>query len=529
MKMTKCFLIASLFVSSTLFSQTLADAIKQTTNEQFTKADASFNALLAAQPSNGDLYFYYGENHFKSGNTEMANKVYQKGADVNATNPLPYVGLGKVQWYQGKQAEAKANFYKATTLAAGKNATVLIKIAEVYIKAENKDFAEANKLLDQAQKLEPKNPEILLLKGDAVLEQNNDGSKAIAYYEEAAKLNPKSVSAILRIGKLWNRSKNYTAALDSYKKAISIDSLFAPAHGEMAEIYLRAGQFNNAVAKFKRYLELTNDCASRSRYAGALVEAKHFAEAIEAGNEALKCDSNNVYLYRYLAFSQYEQDDYTNGLINSQKFFLKANPDTKIIAPDYEYRAKLYAKNTKDSLSLILAIADFQKALELQPDKVELYGDIAGIYTKMQKYAEAIEAYKIKIAAGKANANDYFGMGRAYYLLKDFVNADSAFAQVIAAQPDLPIGYAWRAKANSQQDPKNEKWQAKPYFEQLIEKVKAEDIDKNKNYLIEAYNYLSAYYADKKDCPTLKLYMQKVLELDAANAQAKKVLAGLKC
>ena len=102
MKMPKCFLIASLLVSSTLFSQTLTDAVKQTTNEQFTKADASFNALLAAQPSNGDLYFYYGENHFKSGNTELANKVYQKGADVNATNPLPYIGLGKVQWYQGK-------------------------------------------------------------------------------------------------------------------------------------------------------------------------------------------------------------------------------------------------------------------------------------------------------------------------------------------------------------------------------------------------------------------------------------------
>lgn len=520
MKMTKCFFISSLIVSSSMFSQTLTEAIKQTTNEQFEKADATFNTLLSAQPNNGEIYFYLGENHFKNEYMEKANTTYQKGADVNATNPFPYVGLGKIQWYQGKQAEAKANFYKATTLAAGKNATVLIKIAEVYIDAETKDFTEANKLLDLAQKLEPKNPEVLLLKGDAVLEQSNDGSKAIAYYEEAAKLDPKSVTAILRIGKLWNRSKNYNAALDSYKKASLIDSSFAPAYREMAEIYARAGQFNNAVAKYKRYLEINNDCDARGRYAGFLLEAKYYLESIAAAKEALKCDPNNVYLYRYLAYAYFEVSppDFVLGLEGSNTFFSKTNADTKIIPKDYEYHAKLLSKNGKDSLALI----DFTKALQLQPEKVELNGDIATTYMKMKKYPEAIAYYDKKIVGNKANINDYFGLARAYYFSKDFIKADSATSQMIRSQPELALGYLWKAKVNVQQDLKNEKWLAKPFYEQYIAKAKPEE---NKKDLIEANTYLAAYYAKNKDCPNTILYFTKVLELDPANSQAKNFIS----
>lgn len=543
-----------MFISSTLFSQTLSEAIKYTTNEQFERADASFKTLLESQPSNGDNYFYYGENFLKNENMELANTSYQKGADVNATNPLPHVGLGKVQWYQGKQTEAKANFFKAITLAKtfnysnssgkqiaitveiGKNssvtkskyvlnseATVLIKIAEVYINAEVKNIPEAQNLLAQAIKLEPYNPEVYIATGDAYLEQN-DGSKAIEYYEKAGTLDPKSVKAVLRQGQLFNRAKNYNLALDLYKKASLIDSSFAPAYREMAEIYARAGQFNNAVAKYKRYLEINNDCDARGRYAGFLLEAKHFSESIEAAKEALKCDPDNIYLYRYLAYAYYEvaPPDYSSGLTNCNTFFSKAGADIKIIPKDYEYHAKLLSKNGKDSLALI----DFTKALEMQPDKVELNGDIAATYMKMKKYPDAITFFDKKIAANKATINDYFGLARAYYFSKDFIKADSATSQMIRLQPDLALGYLWKAKVNVQQDLNNAKWLAKPYYETYLAKAKPEE---NKKDLIDAYNYLAAYYAEKKDCSNVKLFMQKVLDLDPANAQAKKVIAGLKC
>lgn len=525
MKVTKCFIISSLIVSTSAFAQTLPDAIKKTTNEQFEKADADFKKLVAAQPSNGEVYFYYGENFFKSGNLEQANATYQKGAEVNATNPLPYVGIGKVLWSQNKAAEAKANFYKATTLAAGKNATVLLKIAEAYIKEDTKDFAEANKLLDQAQKLEPKNPDVFLLKGDAFLEQSNDGSKAIANYEQAAKLDPKSVKATLRIGQLWYRAKNYTSALDYYKKASLIDSSFAPAYREMAEIYGRAGQYPNAVAKYKRFLEINNDCDARSKYAGFLLEAKRYAESVEAAKEALKCDTTNLYTYRYLAYAYYEMTpaNYAAGLESSNKFFAKAKAKagTKLISQDYEYHAKHLSRTGNDSL----AILDYIKAMELEPEKVELYSDIAAACIKMKKYNEAIAAFNKKVELDKAGINDYYGLVRAYYYAKDYVKADSAASQMIRLKPELPIGYLWKGRANALQDPTSENGLAKPFYEQFISKIKPEETEKNKKELSEAYTSLAVYYAKKKDCANSTLYFKKVLEVDPTNTQAKNFVA----
>jgi tetratricopeptide (TPR) repeat protein len=525
MEKNNLFFGALMLLSSAIFSQTLSDAIKQTDNEQFETADATFKSLIQSQPNNGENYFYYGENYFKNDNLEMAKTTYQKGIDANATNPLCYVGLGKVQWYQNKAAEAKANFYKAITLAAGKNATVLMEIADAYIKAETKDINEAIKLLDMAIKLEPKNPEAFILKGDAYLEQN-DGTKAIENYEKAGVLDSKSVTAILRQGQLWFRAKNYDLALDLYKQASLIDSSFAPAYREKAEIYFLAGRYANAVAQYKRYLQLNNNCSARGRYAGFLNQAKQYKESIEAADEALKCNLSNPYLYRYKGYSQFETGDYINGLQTMNTFFDMAskNAKVKIISQDYEYRGRLYSKDTKDSTSLILAIADYKKALELDSTKKDLNGDIANTYFKMKKYPEAIATYKSKMENGKPNANDYFGIGRAYYYSKDFTNADFYFDQIIKSQPDLPLGYLWKAKTSVQLYPKNETWLAKPYYEQYIAKVKPTDTEKNKKDLMDAYTYIGVYYMHNKDNCTAKTFFKKVTELDSANTNAKKFL-----
>src|SRR6185295_13869646 len=96
----------------------------------------------------------------------------------------------------------------------------------------------------------------------------------------------------------------------------------------------------------------------------------------------------------------------------------------------------------------------------------ELNNEIANSYMKMKKSSEAIELFKAKIQSGaKISVNDYYSLGRAYYYSKDFVNADSSFSKIVTAQPDLALGYLWRAKANVQTDPENKQWKSKTWYE----------------------------------------------------------------
>lgn len=506
-------------------SQSLKVAIKLTDSEQYENAENAFSQLIKNDPNNGNYYFYYGENCFKNENLNQAQLLYQKGIEVNPTNGLNYVGLGKIHWFEGRESEAKNNFYKATTISKSADASVLMKMAEAYINADTKNITEAISLLNQAIKLEPNNPEIYILLGDAYLEQG-DGSKAISNYEKATDLDKTSVKAILRSGQLYGRAKNYSLALDYYKKAESIDSTFAPAYREKAELYYRSGQYERAIQQYEKYLSLNDNISARSRYASFLYVSKKYTDAIKEISTIQKADTSNAILYRLLGYSYYETGDYAKGMESITKFFDKATKrQTKIISSDYSYHGKLLAKTGQDSLGL----TKLRKGIEMETDsikKAELYSDIGTIYFKAKKSDQAISYFEKNIALiGKsATPTDYNRLGLAYFYSKNFTKADSAFLKITTIMPELPLGYIWRAKCNSNLDPKNESWLAKPFYETYLSKVKPEEVEKYKKDVIEANEYLGFYYFSNKEYVLSKPFWLKVQEIDPNNVKAKKAL-----
>ncbi|MBI2269096.1 MAG: tetratricopeptide repeat protein [Bacteroidetes bacterium] len=508
---------------SVLNAQTLNEAIRMTENEQFESANKVFENLVIAEPTNGNYFYYYGENYFKNDLFDKAKEKYQKGIEVNPNNAINYVGLGKIQQAQGNRTDADANFFKAKTISQSKSAPVLMELADVYINADVKKIPEAITLLNQASVLEPKNPEIYTLIGDAYLEQN-DGNMAIANYEKALNIDKKFTKAILREGKLYSRAKNYNLALDYYNKAIAIDSTFAPAFRERAELRFRAGQAERATADYEKYLKLNDNISARIRHASFKFVSKKYKEAVEEINAIQKKDTTDINMYRLLGYSLYETGDYVNGMMNMNKFFIKANAvGKKMLASDYEYLGKNQVKAGKDSLGTISLL----KAIQMDSTKTDLYSDIASGCLKQKNYPCAIMYYDKKIEASKdkiGGANDYYGLGRAYYFSKDYVKGDSAFAQLTRLQPNLPVGHLWRARCESQFDLDSKKGLAAPHYEKYIEKVGA-DVEKNKKDLIEAYEYLGYYNMLKKDYPKAKESWNKLKEIDPTNVKAKKALA----
>lgn len=535
---------AGLVLANMSFAQTLQDAITKSDNERYQAAAADFRALIAKEANKGDNYFYYGENFFKKGDLDSANIYYQKGAELNATYPLNYVGIGKVLWYKGKSADAKTNFFKAATLGANKNTEVMRKTAEAYINADNKSLDEAITLLNAAIKIDPKNAENHLLMGDALLEKNpTEGGPAIKEYDKFTELNPKSPKGILRAGKLYQRGRNYQLALDLYKKAEGIDATFAPAYREKAELYHLAGQKANAVESYKKYLELNNSEEARERYAAFVFNNKQYADAISEIEKLQNAGNNNLYLDRYLGYSYAELGNktdsmaYKKGLNAINKFFDKSSKvsNFKYVATDYKYKGLLLAKTGKDSLGVL----EMEKAIALDPKMAnDVLREMAKAQIKAKKYGQSIATYE-RIMGGdpkNLNAQDWYEFGRAYYYdggakqrekkdveaLGQFVKADTCFSKLAQISPAYAIAYFWRGKANVQQDVKDEKGLAKPHYEKAISLVKPEEKAGVKQNLIEAYLYLGSHFAfsKEKDLTKAKEYFNLVKELDPANKAA---------
>lgn len=521
MKNTNLILATVMLFSGITNAQTLYDAKRLTENEQFESAAKAFEQLITAEPANSSAYYYYGENYFQNDNAAQAKVMYQKGVAVNANSPINYIGLGKIEYINGNVAGAAENFTKAKTLSQNKSAEILMEIAEVYINSEKKNIPEALTLLNQAAKLEPKNPAVFMLIGDAYLEQN-DGNNAIVNYEKALGLDKKFIKAILREGKLYSRAKNYTLALDYYNKAIEIDSSFAPAFRERAELRFRAGQSERAASDYKKYLQLNNDLSAQVRFCEFEYVSKHYKSVCEECPKVLARDTTYINVYRILGYGCYETGDYVNGLLNMNKYFQKAQAAGKpFLASDYEYLGKNQLKNN-DSLG----VESLLKALEMDTTRTDFYSEIAASYMKQKNYPEAIIYYEKKIAldTAKASANDYLKLGQSYYNLKDYAKADTVFAKLIQVQPTSIYGYVYRARSNSQFDLDTKKGLAKPFYEQLIE-VASTDVEKNKKEIIEAYSYLGYYYIVTKQYKVAKENWLKVQELDPENEKAKKALA----
>ncbi len=110
--------------ASKLIAQNIETAKGYTICERFEDAQNMYETLLKAQPKNGDIYYYYGENFLYEYFTDTvygsikasaadAEKYFKQGIVADSNNPLCYVGMGKVSLMLKDRAKADKYFAKA--------------------------------------------------------------------------------------------------------------------------------------------------------------------------------------------------------------------------------------------------------------------------------------------------------------------------------------------------------------------------------------------------------------------------------
>jgi tetratricopeptide (TPR) repeat protein len=534
-----------------IIAQDLQSAIKLTRSEQFRKADIVYQTLLQKNPNDGSVYFYYGENYLQKyysdtltySINEMADSAYglfQTGNKMEPDNPLNYVGLGEIALVKRKIPDAQTYFDRAfellpsktnktSTLSKKEQGVVMIKMANAYLKAGINDSSKVFSLLRKAEQLDNKNFDLFIVKGDAYMQLLNDGSTAIANYNKAQNLNPKSPRAKLRLGQLWVKANNLTSALNYYSEAIKIDSNYAPAFREMGYLLLKTHQPAKAKESYAKFLSLSaGSRIARIQYINNLFELEDYSEAIKQINIVMDKDSSNNDLNRALGYSYYETGQYNKGLHYMTKFFDNAQPG-KIRTMDFVYYGKLLSKNNLDSLSGEVLM----KAFQMDTTQTELLNQAISSFIKVKDYNKAAQIVIKKTMMKKDVGNDYYTLGKLYYNLHEWHKADSVFSINISLNPENIKGYLWKAYSLVNQDPDTKEGLAKPAFEMLVEKAKSDSL-KNRNELKVAYSYLAYYYLlqyiktkERSNGVISKEYCEKILAIDPADEKAKIILKEL--
>ncbi len=379
--------------------QDLNSAITLTRSEQYDKAEEMLKQLIQKEPANSKYYFFYGENILQDYFSDtISNKIatyanaakvqYDKGVAANPNDPLNYVGLAKVAFFNqdnktADEMRAKAKSFllpykniKKISPPAPEYAFTLAKLAESYISDDFKvDTALALPLIREAIKIDSKNKDIYLIAGD-IFNIKNDGTNSIKYYNLAQEYDPKSPTANMKIGSIYLKAQAFTAAIPCFEKAIELNVNYAPAYRELGVLYSKARRFELSRQNFAKYLELTKgNIPAQIAYVKSLYFAGQWDEVITEVEKIFAIDKSKAYLNRLAGYSCFEKKEYDKALGFMETLFKTVSPEL-IIQRDYLYLARI----------LLMRNLNYQ-TLTRENDRLETQLD-----TEKKKYAAAATA-----------------------------------------------------------------------------------------------------------------------------------------
>jgi tetratricopeptide (TPR) repeat protein len=582
-------------------AQDLNSAILLTRSEQYDKAEEMLKQLIQKEPANSKNFFYLGENYLLdyfadtisnslTVSANAAKEVYQNGVEANPNDPLNYIGLAKVANYLGDQKtaaemRAKARSFllpyknlKRISPPAKEYAFTLAKIAESYINEGTVDTSLALPLIREAIKIDNKNRDVYLIAGDIYI-LVNDGSKAIANYNQAQFADPQSPTALMKIGNIYVKGRALQAAIPNFEQAIELNPDFAPAYRELGQLYLSAQRFEQSKEYFRKYLDLTaGNIPAMTRYVNALFYAKDYEGVITNVEEIFKVDKSRTYMNRIAGYSCYEKNppDYDKALAYMETLFKTVDPE-RILWKDYYYLARILLKKNQDypkkvdefnsvksqldrekmrygaastaaekaklksgvdaltasvanleneiakaDVEIDRAFGEYAKVLNLKPEDKNLLNEIAINYYNYRRYAGAAKTWAKLIDPDNENIEDYMRIARAYYSGEKFKTCDSVLNVVIQKSPDYLPAHLLMARTYSKMDPDTKLGLAKPKFEKVIS-VAMRDSSRaeNESAMMEALGYLSYYHMIKETYNKSKEYYNRMVNLNPNNKDNK--------
>jgi tetratricopeptide (TPR) repeat protein len=503
-------------------AQTIESGINLLRKEKFEQAKKELLALQGSDKANL-ASFYLGNLFLRTGKTDSARIFFSKAS--SGTDAFAYLAQARIALMDKKDS---LTVYPLVDNAISSSRR---KNAEVYFQAGYLGYqtlaVTPSKHIDymsQAIRMEPTNAYYQMALGD-FYQDMKQGGKAMTEYENAQYKEPNNVQVNIRIGSLLYAATNYEKAIAALEKANSIDSGFSQVHKELGELYYLTRQYQKSSAEFKKYVEMNkNDNKARLSYSGFLFQLKDYEKASDEVNQLVKtADSTNYVYYRILAFSNYEMKKYPEAQVSMNKFW-KYIGTNEVTGLDYSYAGRIASANN-DTAN---AIKYLRTSVKLDSNNTDLQSEYAKVLFNTKRYQESINEYKKRMKMDKsAGSLDYYYLGRAYYAHGQFLNADTAFAEFVAQQPNSPDGYLWRAKSLLELDKTTLKGLASEQYLKFIE-IGSNDMARNKSNIISAYNYLGFVALTAKDKVKAKEYFNKILEIDPGNKNATEELSKIK-
>ena len=209
----------------------------------------------------------------------------------------------------------------------------------------------------------------------------------------------KNAVPFYKAGMAYKQSNNFTAALNSFTKAVSLDKKFDSAFAEMGNIYSAGGDVDLAINNYKKTLAINPAFSAALTGMGKIYRdaRQNFDSAIVYYNAAEQLDKTNKETYYALAW-----------IHNAKKDYEKAIP---------------YAV----------------KSLEIDNTYKPAYGELGHAYRATKNYAGCIEQMKKNLAVSVVDVALLYS-GYCYIELKNKEGAMQQYEALLKVNEKMAAG-----------------------------------------------------------------------------------------
>jgi len=340
--------------------------------DQYAEALAAFDAVLQHDIGNAEAGYYRGACLRLLGRFEEAITALQATVDLelanNAAQPRTYGELGEALRMAGRHREAVEAFRRAVEIAP-EYQWALARYGETLRFLGQ--HAEALGLLERAVALNDSDFWALGSLGATYSALERQRS-ALLTFDRALALSPQYVWAWAWKGVVLRQAHRYAEAVQALERALERESQLAWLHGEKGLALRQLGAYDRAASSLLQALELDPGYAwGQGQLAGVNYLLGNDAAALEHAERALAQDPSLLWVQqvRSAALQRLGREEeaaaaHAAGLADPESF------------QAYLDRGDTYAA----LLAFDQAIADFEHALQLAPDRPEPYNTLAWLY-----------------------------------------------------------------------------------------------------------------------------------------------------
>ena len=495
--------------------------------------------LNAASTDKAEAFYYLGQIALHQGKVAEAAANFEKGIAANAMNPYNYVGQAAIALKNG--GDVKTLLDKARKLSK-KDAKLEVEIARAFYDANPTTYAkDIEKCIKNARKWNADDPDSYIFEADTKADKKDWGNAA-GIYELAFDKDPNNIEAYVKYADTYFNVVPEMAIgrLEELQAKVPNSALV---QRELAEKYYADNLGAKAAEQYGKYIKNPNHFAQDEvRYVQLLFFGEKYQESLDLAtslvNKLNPTDSKVFYMKRMQLYNLVQLQKWAEAVEAGKVFFANAVPQ----GSNYEVRDYTdYGQALQNAGLPAEAITAYEKALQINPNNVDLIRFMGDSYADNEDFVKAAEYYQRLVDSGNNKSNDLFTLSNYYLGIASTEGIDAATAADALAKSQKYIDEVdklvpenvqivnQKAKiAKFREGDTNNGAALAAYNELLSILDKKEDKASYARYFKYAYNYLATYYFTKGDKATAKTYYQKWLEYDPENEQLRNYVNSMK-